>query len=399
MNMHEKIGARRGADKSYGSARTGMSRGAKITLIALAVLAAVAAIWFLTRGGEEAAAASGAGDAATETAEGPVVSVMVPGAGEVTSDVRVTGSVAARRDLPVGVQGQGGMVTAVLVDEGDYVRAGQVLARIDKSVQSQQVAQLRAAVQQAEADADLAQSELERAEALVERGFISTADIERRTATRDSERARVSVAQAQLRAAQAQLGQLDVRAPEAGLVLDRAVEEGQVVGPGSGALFRIAQGGQMELRGAVAEQDLAALKPGQRASVKLIGTPTAYRGEVWMVEPLIDATSRQGIARITIAGDGQVRPGAFASGTIETGTAVRPILPETAVLGGGEDAHVFIIGEDGKVRRRGVRVAAVTSDGVVIADGLDGSERVVVSAGAFLNEGESVQPRLIEREG
>ncbi|MBV7255973.1 efflux RND transporter periplasmic adaptor subunit [Pacificimonas sp. WHA3] len=364
---------------------------AVLAIVGVAVAALLA--WMVFGGADEPAPAAADGGG-----EGPSVSVMVPGLDSVVANVRVTGSVAARRDLPVGLQGQGGMVVAVLVDEGDYVRRGQVLARVDRSVQSQQVAQLRASVVQADADAALAQSELDRAAALVERGFISTADIERRTASRDSARARVNVARAQLRAAEAQLAQLDVRAPEAGLVIERRVEKGQVVSSGSGALFRIAQGGEMELRAEVAEQDLAALSVGQAAQVSLVGSPVSYRGEVWMVEPIIDSTSRQGTARILIRGDRQVRPGAFATGTIETGSATRPVLPESAVLGGGDTAHVYIVGPDNTAVRRSIRIGAVTVDGVVVAEGLEGTEQVVMSAGAFLNPGEKIRPTLVEPE-
>ncbi|HPU15286.1 MAG TPA: biotin/lipoyl-binding protein, partial [Polymorphobacter sp.] len=109
----------------------------------------------------------------------PVVTVSVPGTTMVESTVRGTGSIAARRDMPVGVQGEGGRVTSVLVDAGQFVRAGQVLATIDKAVQTQQLAQMQAGSRSARADAALAQAELDRAQALVSKGFISKADIDR----------------------------------------------------------------------------------------------------------------------------------------------------------------------------------------------------------------------------
>ena len=91
------------------------------------------------------------------------------------------------------------------------------------------------------------------------------------------------------------------RAPTAGLVLARSVEAGQVVSPGSGALFRIAEGGVLEMRAQVAEQDIARLKPGMPASVTPVGSTTEYHGRIWLIDPVIDATSRQGIARIALA--------------------------------------------------------------------------------------------------
>jgi|TARA_R100000501_G_scaffold15113_1_gene27399 RND family efflux transporter MFP subunit len=396
MNMHERIDVSGSPlDEPRRSGR-GLSRGAIISLVVAAAVVGGLLFWFLGAGGSGGEIPPQSAGAAGASA--PTVSVSVPGARPVTASVRVNGSVAARRDLPVGVQGQGGMVTAVLVDEGDYVERGQVLARIDRAVAEQQVAQMRASVAQAEADAQLAQSELERAQALVERGFISTADIERRTATRDSARANVNVAKAQLASMQAQLGQLDVRAPEAGLILQRSVEQGQVVSSGSGALFRIAQGGQMELQALVAEEDLRSLRVGQDATVSLVGSPVDYPGEVWMVEPLIDPSTRQGTARILIRSDGQVRPGGFATGTIDTGTATRPLLPESAVLGGGGESYVYIVDSENRAKRQPVRVGAITPDGVVIEEGLTGDEQVVLSAGAFLNDNDRVVPQLVERD-
>jgi RND family efflux transporter MFP subunit len=304
------------------------------------------------------------------------------------------GSIAARRDMPVGVQGEGGAVVAVLVDAGDYVQKGQVLARIDRSVLEQQVNQLQASVVRARADAALAQSELDRAQSLVARGFISKADIERRTATRDSANASVNVAAAQLREAQARLGRLDIRAPEAGLILERNVEPGQVVSSGSPAVFRMAQDGAMEMRALVAEQDLAGMTVGQAATVQMVGSQTQYAGRVWMVEPVINPQTRQGLVRIALSGDRALRPGGFASGKIEVGKAERPVLPESAVMGDAESSFVFIVAQDGTVERRDVKVGMISSAGVAISSGLTGKEQVVLSAGAFLNPGEKVSPVL-----
>src|SRR3546814_17996813 len=94
--------------------------------------------------------------------------------------------------MPIGVVGEGGRVMRALVEPGDWVRAGQALATIERSVQTQQTRSLAAQVEVARADARLAEAELDRAQALVGRGFISKADIDRKTATRDAARARRS---------------------------------------------------------------------------------------------------------------------------------------------------------------------------------------------------------------
>lgn len=353
----------------------------------LAVLLAVGAAWamFGRKAGGEAAPDKG-------KVQAPHVTVIVPGRQPVARTISATGQLAARREMPVGVVGEGGMVTRVLVEPGQWVGAGQVLATIERSVQAQQIQSLAANVTVSQADARLAQQELERAQQLVARGFISKADVDRRVATRDAQLARVKVAQAQLKEAQARTGRLDIRAPAAGLVLTRDVEPGQVVSPGSGVLFRIAAGGQMELRAQLAEGDLTGVRPGVRATVTPVGSTQGFAGEVWQVSPVIDPTSRQGTARIALAYNPALRPGGFAQTAIVTGSAEAPVLPESAVLSDAAGNFVYVIDGQDKVARRAVRTGQVSDKGIAIVDGLAGNERVVLSAGAFLNPGEKVVP-------
>ena len=322
----------------------------------------------------------------------PQVTVLVPGQIAVADAISASGSIAARRDSAVGVNGDGGRVTEVLVEPGQSVAKGQVLARIDRSVQVQTAASMAASIRQAEADAALAESELKRAEALVGKGFISKADIDRKTATRDGARAKVAVARAQYAETQARMARLDVRAPAAGLVLARSVETGQIVGPGTGALFRIAEGGVLEMRALVAEQDIARLKPGLPASVTPTGASTEYRGTIWLIDPVIDALSRQGIVRIALAYAPGLRVGAFASARIAAGETTRPVLPQSAVQVDDKGSYVYVVGNGDKVERRSVTVGSVSDQGVAIAAGLTGRERVVATAAAFLNPGEKVIP-------
>ncbi len=322
----------------------------------------------------------------------PAVSVMVPGTRDVAERVAAIGTIEARRDMPVGVVGEGGMITAIRAEAGQSVGRGQVLAEVDSGVQRAQLAQLQAGVAQADADARLAQAELDRALALVERGFISRADIDRRTATRDSARARAAVTRAQVREMQERIARLAIRSPEAGVVLERRVEPGQVVSPGSGALFRVAAGGQMELRAQVAEQDMPQLRVGQTATVTPVGSATSYAGTVWLLEPVIDPQSRQGTARIALPASPGLRAGGFANVVIEGTVSQRPVLPQSAVQTDPSGPYVLLVGPDGVVKRQPVRIGTISSAGIAISEGLTGREQVVVSAGAFLRPGEKVRP-------
>lgn len=360
-----------------------------IIIAGLIVLGLAIAAYFAMRGGTTTPAGE-------ENAQAPTVTVVRPGRTTVEGEITATGSLAARREMPVGVVGEGGRVVSVPVDAGDWVRQGQVLARIDRSVQSQQVQSFSAQVQVAQSDADLAQANLDRALQLVERGFVSQADVDRLTATRDAAVARVRVAQAQLAELRARNARLDILAPAAGYVLERNVEPGQTVSAGSPPLFRIARGGEMELLARLNEDALASISPGTRAQVRPVGTDKLFTGQVWQVSPIISEQDRQGTARIALSYAPGLRPGGFATATIASGTVVAPILPESAVLSDEDGAYVLIIDGEDKAERRAVTTGTVTSKGIVIAEGLNGSERVVLRAGGFLTEGETVRTQLAE---
>ena len=374
-----------------GPADDGARRRRRLILAAVAVVAAVLVAWFLFGGRKTAGAAP--------SQPAPAVTVTVPGRRTVDRAVTATGSLAARRDMPVGIAGEGGMVRQVMVEPGQWVAAGQVLATVDRAVQEQTAASLAAQVQVAQSDRTIAQAELDRAQSLVDKGFISKADLQRKAATRDAAAARVKVAQAQLSQQRASNGRLDIRAPAAGLVLTRTVEAGQIVGPASGALFRIAENGAMEMRAAVSEADLAGLHAGTRASVTPVGSTDAFAGSVWQVAPVVDPASRQGAVRIALPYNPALRPGGFASVRLVAGASVVPQLPESAVQSDDKGNYVYIVGADGTAQRRTVKLGAVSADGIAVTEGLSGTERVVVSAGAFLNPGQKVTPVLQKNEG
>lgn len=371
----------------------------RIIVAIVLILLVAGAAWFMMRPSAPAGGEKGGPKAAGgQRGAMPAVSFIVPTAQDVPIMISATGSLAAVRDMPVGIAGEGGRVLRVLVEPGQTVRAGQVLAVIDRSVQAQQAAQLAASIEVARADLQLAQNNLQRAESLVGRGFISRADLDQKRATRDAAAARVRVAAAQLGATRAQIGRLDVRAPANGLVLTRSIEAGQVVGAGSGALFRIAAGGEMELMARLPQSDLARLPVGAPAQVTPVGSTNVYPGAVWQVSPVIDPTSRQGMARIRVPLNNEIRPGGFASAQIQAGVQRAPLLPESAVQNDSRGAYVYIIGRNDTIERRDVVIGQVNERGVPIVQGLNGDERVVSLAGAFLSPGQKVRPERAQAQ-
>ncbi|MFM5892845.1 MAG: efflux RND transporter periplasmic adaptor subunit [Novosphingobium sp.] len=366
----------------------GQGRSKRRLIIAGVVLLLImAAIWFMVHRAGAGAAADG-----EKKDQAPVVSVITPGRATIEGTISATGTLAARRELPVGIAGEGGQVVSVLVEPGQWVGAGQVMAVIDRSVQVQQQSSQAAQVSVARANADLAQANLDRALKLVDKGFVSKADVDRLRATRDAAFAQVRVAGAQLGVLNAQSRRLNVVAPAAGLVLERKVEPGQIVSAGSGMLFRLAKGGEMELKAALGQSDLAQIAPGVTAKVTPVGSTNVYTGQVWQKAPVIDPVSRQGFARIALAYAPDLPPGGFASAEIKSGTVVAPMLPESAILSDAKGSYVYVVGPNDKVQRRDIKLGLVTDSGIAIVSGLAGNERVVLRAGGFLSPDEQIKP-------
>jgi RND family efflux transporter MFP subunit len=324
----------------------------------------------------------------------PTVSVTEVGVSTVPTTVSIIGTIAARYDMPIGVEGDAGRVAAIYVEAGDHVKRGQVLARLNVSVLEPQVANLEAALEQARAEAELADAEYRRAQAVGASGALSIEETQRRKSAGLTAAAKVKVAAAQLAEAQARLARAAVRAPADGIILTRNVEVGQTATPGGEALFRLSERGEVELRGQVAEQDLPLLKVGQSVNVRLTGTTRVYEGHIRLLSAVIDPQTRLGMARVALTPDVNLRPGAFARADVTVSNADRAVLPQTAVLSDDKGSYVLIVNAQHKIERRAVRVSGMVQNGVTIAEGISGKEQVVATAGAFLQEGELVNPVL-----
>lgn len=352
--------------------------------VAALVLIAVATLLLRSRATDPALASLSARQSI------PLVSVASPGVTSVTSTVTFTGAISARYDMPIGIEGDAGRIIAVYVEAGDHVRRGQLLAKIDESVWQPQVNRLAASLEQSRAQAALSAAEYRRAEAVASAGALSAEEIEKRRAAAVTDAASVKVAAAMLAEAQARLNRTLVIAPTDGVVLTRRAEVGQTASPGGEALFRLASGGEIEMRGQVAEQDMAALRVGQPALVHLVGVAQPFEGRVRLLGAVIDPQTRLGDIRVALKPNAALRPGAFAQGSVAVNTAKRPILPQTAVLSDAKGAYVYVISGSNRAERRDVRVGGTVPAGIIITSGLTGEERIVTTAAGFLHDGEAV---------
>jgi HlyD family secretion protein len=359
--------------------------------IALIVAAAVATLLAL-----RLTQAFAVKDPAAGKTPAPAVTVTQVGVSATPTTVSIVGTIGARYDMPIGVEGDAGRVSAIYVEAGDHVKRGQLLARLNVSVMEPQVANLAAALEQAKAEAELAQAEAKRADAVGVSGALSAEETQRRRSSAVTAQAKVKVAAAMLAESQARLDRAQVRAPVDGVILTRNVEVGQTATPGGEALFRLSEGGEVELRGQVSEQDLPLLKVGQPVSVHLTGTSQSYEGHVRLLGAVIDPATRLGTIRVALTPDPNLRPGAFARAEVTISNAARVVLPQTAVLSDEKGSYVYIVNAENKVERRSVRVSGIVANGVTISDGVGAKDQVVATAGGFLQQGEVVRPVLQE---
>jgi HlyD family secretion protein len=187
MNFETRLSRQADDQEFYSADGTAKKRPwAWIIVGILIALAALALAYFAfgrnSKAGTSTSKEAAAGTSGKDDKQAPHVTVVVPGQQLVENVISATGTLAARQEMPVGAVGEGGMVVRVLVQPGHWVHAGQVLAIVDRQVQNQQSNQIAAQIGAAQAEARLAQSELDRSVALQSRGFVSKADLQRGTA-------------------------------------------------------------------------------------------------------------------------------------------------------------------------------------------------------------------------
>lgn len=301
--------------------------------------------------------------------------------------ITATGTVTAWEEVPVGAETGGLVATAVLVDEGSYVRQGQPLVQLNDALLRAQLRQQEAAVQSAEANAARDAAALARAEELKARGFLSQASLDTAIANQRATTAGVSAAQAALSETRTRLSQATLRAPVSGLIISRNVTRGQIVSPGT-ELFRMVRDGRLELDAQVPETDLALVRSGQSAVISSdqVGATT---GRVRIVTPEVNPTSRLGIARIALTQGADFHPGMFAKAQIDVGSQPAITVPTAAVLYRENRAGVFVVNAENQVRFQPVTVLS-RSETMSAVEGLAAGARVVVEGAGFLGDGDRV---------
>ncbi|MBR9762430.1 MAG: efflux RND transporter periplasmic adaptor subunit [Rhodobacteraceae bacterium] len=328
------------------------------------------------------------------------------------------GTLVGREEVLVNAQVSGVRLRQYLVDVGDRVTAGQVLALLDPQrieLQLEQsaadvtraeavIAQTRALLAEAEASARGANAEWQRARELLSGGGISDQTGEERKmaaeigqARVDAQRAALTAAEADLRGLMAvrkdlmwQLERTTVRAPEPGIIAQRNARLGQTVSTDAEPLFRILKDGEIEMEASVMETAIHSLRQGQAVAVAIAGYDDTLKGDIRLVSPSVDPATRMGTAWIRLPG-GAMKTGSYAQATFQSDRRIAVVVPRAAVLSDDEGQSVQVV-RDGVIVLRRVVTGLTDASGIEIVDGLEQGEIVVAAAGGLLQAGSIVSP-------
>lgn len=349
----------------------------------------------------------------------PAIVVIKATEDKLTGKIVASGSIRPVNEVLVQPQVEGLSIRELKADVGDRVKEGDVLAVLSDDAlllsKSQLTAtrakaeagvmQVKAQLAEAEASAAEARRQADRARTLSGKGTISSAQADQLEAAAVGAEARVTsarqgigVSEAELKVIDAQIADIDlklartnVKAPVSGLISVRNAKVGAIASGAGQPLFTIEQDGALELVADVAESDILPMQSGQKAVIVLAGSRSQVTGTVRLVSPTIDPQTRLGTVHVAIDDDAQARSGMYGSASIiiaeETGVA----LPLTAITT-AEGATTVRKVENGVVRLVEVETGIQDGDRIQIRKGLKAGDEVVAKAGAYVRDGDRIQP-------
>jgi HlyD family secretion protein len=318
------------------------------------------------------------------------VTVATPQTASLAQKISANGSLAAWQEAIIGAEANGLKINEVLVNVGDRVQRGDVLANLQSDTLRAELAQAEAALAEATASAQEAKTQSDRARSLQQQGFFSSAQLSQTLSADASAQARVQSARALVQLQTVRLSQTQVRAPDAGVISARQATVGSVVGAGT-ELFRLIRQGRIEWRAEVTANEIGRIQVGAPAQVKP-ASGQVLQGKVRMVAPSVDAQTRNAIVYVDLpSATGSARAGMYAQGEIALGQSQALTVPQAAVVVRDGFSYVYTVGPDQKVSQLKVQTGRQSGDRVEVTSGLKADARVVASGGAFLNQGDTVR--------
>ena len=358
--------------------------------------------------------------AAEEPTSAPAVTVVAAVQTEMVAQVPISGTLVPRNEVQIFPRVSGFTIEALMVDIGDYVAEGDILAQLNSQTLEAQLAQANAELARAlagigqaqsqisssQASLRQAQSVLDRADQLRTSGSGTQANLDQAIANQETAAANVAsamdglaVAQAQLRQARAQvdIAQLNldhatIVAPVDGLVAERLGRLGAIATFGGEPLFRLIADGNIEIEAEVVETAISGLRVGNEVSLDIAGIGPVS-GEVRLISPVVDPVTRLGLVRVSTTGHPDLRGGLFASGWIIITKRTSLSVPASAVLTDATGTYVLRVA-DNTIARQPVTTGLLWQDRREVIQGLAQGDIVVARAGAFFADGDVVLPQL-----
>jgi RND family efflux transporter MFP subunit len=362
----------------------------KRTLLVLLAVSLAAGAYFVISAKR---APQGAAPAPAAAPGRPALTVSVARTQTVQLPIRLAanGNIAAWQEALVGAESNGLRLSQLLVNVGDRVSAGQTLAVFASDSVQADVAQARASLLEAQANAAEAVSNAERARTLQGSGALSAQQISQYAASAQAAEARVAAARAALKVQELRAQQTTVLAPDAGIISARSATLGAVVGTGT-ELFRLIRQGRLEWRAEVTSAELARLRPGMRVSVQPVAGGE-LQGRVRMIAPTVDPQTRSALVYVDLPVQPQMqaRPGMFARGEFDLGSSSAQTIAQRALVVRDGFNYVFELGPDQRVRQRKVQTGRLVGEQVELLSGLTPDASIVVSGAGFLNDGDLVR--------
>ena len=338
------------------------------------------------------------GAAEEQDAQAPAATVVgrenvaVAANDEIRSGPVVSGALKAEREGEIRAE-VGGPVLQVLVEQGERVRAGQQMARIDDAALRDAFLSARSGMTAAQSAYDLAERESQRAARLLEAGAIAERDAEGARSALDAARSRLADARARMTLAQEQLNDTHVRAPFDGVVAQRQVSAGDVVAPGA-AMFTVIDPSSMRLEASVPADQLSSVRQGSPVTFTVRGyADRSFTGRVTRVSPSADPVTRQVQIIVSIPNTGRALvAGLFAEGRVTSESHMGTVVPAAALDQRGV-APVVVRVKNGAVERVPVEVGLTdpTTERVEIVRGIVAGDTVLVGAATALSAGTRVR--------
>lgn len=321
------------------------------------------------------------------------VTTAKPSRVELQIKLAANGNIAAWQEASIGSESNGLRLADVRVNVGDSVRAGQVLATFAGEAVDADVAQARATLMEAEANAADAAANAARARLLQETGALSAQQINQYLTAEQTAKAKVAAAKAMLDAQQLRMKHVQVIAPDNGIISERKATVGAVAGAGT-ELFRMIRKGRLEWRAEVTSTELGRIKAGTPATVTA-ANGTQLQGKVRMIGPTVDLQSRAALVYVDLlpssAQLAPARAGMFARGEFDLGTSTALTVPQQAVVLRDGFSYVFRLNPDGRVNQLKIRTGRRVGDQVEVLDPLPPDTVLVASGAGFLNDGDLVR--------